>query len=83
MSALLSGVHIPDAPSSTHHDNETSPRWKTGDVCKYFQVGERTIHRWLANPALAFPRPTIVNGRKYWDRSEVIAWARSRRGVAA
>jgi hypothetical protein len=82
MSALLSSVRIPDAPS-THHDNRTSPRAKTGDLCKRYQNCERTIHRWQNDPKLNFPKPTIINGRKYWDWSEIFAWEASRRDVAA
>jgi hypothetical protein len=83
MSALLCSVQIPDAPSTNNQTDETSPRWKTGDLCKYFQNGQRTINRWTNSPALNFPQPIVINGRKYWDRQEVIAWARLRRGVTA
>lgn len=41
-------------------------------------VSRMTLHRWLNNPDLNFPRPAYVNNRRYWRRSEIVAWLESR-----
>jgi hypothetical protein len=58
----------------------TSSRSKlpTKKVSERYQVADRTIARWQDDPALAFPAPMVVNGRKYWDEDELIAWERAR-----
>src|SRR5437660_6904714 len=35
-------------------------------VCEYFGVVPRTLHRWVADPLLDFPRPIVVKKRHYW-----------------
>lgn len=43
-----------------------------------YGVTDRTLDRWLAREDLQFPKPTIVNGRRYWRLSELEAWERAR-----
>ena len=40
-------------------------------VCKRYGVSDMTLFRWLRDPALGFPQPTMVlqGGRRYWDKS--------------
>ncbi len=42
-----------------------------------FGVNVRTLHRWLAKPSLGFPRPVVINGRRYWKADEVARWEES------
>jgi len=44
---------------------------------RYGIVG-RTLDRWLADDALRFPHPLIINKRRYFDEVELEAWERSR-----
>jgi predicted DNA-binding transcriptional regulator AlpA len=37
-------------------------------------VSDMTIWRWMADPALNFPKPIKVRIRRYWRESEVYAW---------
>ena len=39
-----------------------------------YDVVDRTIDRWLADPKLNFPKPLKINARRYWRLSEVLAW---------
>lgn len=39
-------------------------------------VTTMTCWRWERNAKLAFPRPTVINTRKYWSRSDIDAWMR-------
>jgi len=52
-------------------------------VCERFNVVDRTLDRWVADPRLGFPQPLYVNGRRYFDLDEIEAWERrqaARRG---
>jgi predicted DNA-binding transcriptional regulator AlpA len=39
-------------------------------------VTSMTIWRWQQNAKLAFPKPTVINDRKYWHRGDINAWMR-------
>jgi predicted DNA-binding transcriptional regulator AlpA len=43
-----------------------------------WDVSDRTVDRWLANPKLNFPLPMRVNGRRFWLLSEILEWERQR-----
>lgn len=45
-------------------------------------ISETTLQRWLKDPALDFPRPIKIGQRRFWQRTEVIAWVESRRAAA-
>jgi len=47
-------------------------------VAKRYDVTTRTLPRWDDNDELDFPRPIVINGRKYRRRSELEQWERSR-----
>ncbi|MGO9049932.1 MAG: hypothetical protein ACLP19_17080 [Xanthobacteraceae bacterium] len=38
----------------------------------------RSIERWQDNPELDFPKPLIVNRRKYWALEDLERWERAR-----
>ena len=39
-------------------------------------ISDMTLWRWANNPALDFPKPIIINRRKYWRESDISAWER-------
>ena len=47
-------------------------------TCARYDVCSRTLERWEKDPALNFPKPTIINGRKYDDPDALDAWDESR-----
>jgi hypothetical protein len=47
-------------------------------VARRYKVDLRTIDRWDRRPALNFPKPIRINGRKYRDLGELEAWERER-----
>ncbi len=57
-------------------------RLPTRLICKRYNVCDRTIARWQASPTLNFPKPVVINGRKYFDDDELTAWDRSRTAAA-
>lgn len=34
---------------------------------RYGNVSAMTIWRWLQNPAIDFPKPILISGRRYWS----------------
>lgn len=45
-------------------------------------VSAMTLHRWLNNPELNFPKPTYIGRRRYWREADVIAWLEAREVAA-
>lgn len=44
-----------------------------------YRVCRRTIGRWLESETLGFPKPLLINRRRYWRVAEVEAWETARR----
>jgi predicted DNA-binding transcriptional regulator AlpA len=47
-------------------------------VLERYDVCDKTLDRWLGNPALEFPRPVKINTRRYWYLSQLEQWERKR-----
>lgn len=47
-------------------------------VLTRYDISAMTLHRWIRNPLLGFPRPMIINGRRYWSIEALLAWERER-----
>lgn len=43
-----------------------------------YDIADRTLDRWLADPKLNFPRPVIINRRRYFRIRELKEWERQR-----
>jgi predicted DNA-binding transcriptional regulator AlpA len=43
-----------------------------------YNVSDMTLWRWMRNPKLNFPQPTIINRRRYWAEEELQQWERAR-----
>ena len=46
-------------------------------VCRRYQRSDMTIHRWLNDPKMAFPRPYYFGRYRYWKIDELEAWERA------
>jgi len=55
----------------------TGRKLPTRQVCALFGVCDRTIARWERDPDLGFPRPTVINGRKYFNEDALTEWSRA------
>src|SRR5262249_9133565 len=55
----------------------------TRHLCARYRVSDRTIDRWVKDPRLEFPQPLIINGRRYWDESEIAAFDAKQKEAAA
>jgi predicted DNA-binding transcriptional regulator AlpA len=55
-------------------ESEWLPGAKLAD---FLSVSAMAIWRWERDEKLGFPRPTIIHGRKYWNRNEINEWMRA------
>jgi len=60
------------------HPNVTGRKLPDRAVCDRYGVCSRTLARWDNNAELNFPKPTVINGRKYRSEDELTAWDRLR-----
>lgn len=37
-------------------------------------ISDMSLHRWLNDPELNFPKPIYISRRRYWREADVIAW---------
>jgi hypothetical protein len=74
-SRVLSFIRHGAAKVSEGHPDDLIPDPK---VAKRYDVTTRTLPRWDDTVGLDFPRPIVINGRRYRRRSELEQWERSR-----
>ena len=49
-----------------------------------YGIADRTLDRWLADPKLGFPRPVVINTKRYFRVRDLMVWERARgKGAAA
>ncbi len=60
---------------------DRGPYHRAKQVCARYHIADRTLDRWLADPTMEFPRPLIINNRRYFSDPELIAWERKRAAV--
>src|SRR5258708_33257828 len=44
-------------------------------LARYGGICGMTLHRWVRDPDLNFPKRLLINGRRYWRLSELLALA--------
>ena len=49
-------------------------------VCQRYQIGSRTLYRWVAHGVL--PEPVYMRGRKYWPVEQLDACDQARMAVS-
>ncbi|CDX22099.1 conserved hypothetical protein [Mesorhizobium plurifarium] len=52
-------------------------------VLERYHISDMSLHRWLKNPELNFPKPLVINRRRYFLETDLIAWERARAAKAA
>jgi hypothetical protein len=68
--------HNGDPPVSVHLDDDYSldRRLPTVAVAQRYDVSVRTVDRWAEDPVLKFPKPLVINRRRYWILRQLRAW---------
>jgi predicted DNA-binding transcriptional regulator AlpA len=41
---------------------------------RYGGMSDMALWRWLRDDELGFPKPLVINGRRFWKASELTAW---------
>jgi hypothetical protein len=44
-------------------------------LVRYGGICGMTLHRWVRDPDLNFPKRLLINGKRYWRLSKLLAWA--------
>lgn len=47
-------------------------------VCERYSRSDMSIHRWLQDPNMGFPKPLYFGRFRYWKLSELVEWERER-----
>ena len=63
-------------PAETSNPNRRIAAAELCDLCG--GISKMTLWRWLADPALEFPRPAFIGNRRYWREVDVVAWLDAR-----
>jgi hypothetical protein len=62
---------------------DRGPYHSAKKVCERYDIVDRTLDRWLEDPELDFPRPLVINRRRYFSDPELTEWERKRAAPAA
>ncbi|MBB2709671.1 UNVERIFIED_ORG: putative DNA-binding transcriptional regulator AlpA [Rhizobium etli] len=52
-------------------------------VQERYQICSMSLHRWLKNDEMNFPRPMVINRRRLFDEDDIVEWERRRAKKAA
>jgi hypothetical protein len=66
------------APGITGRSSDTGSLTPARKVQERYDIADRTLDRWLESQTLNFPKPLIINKRRYWRVSELVEWERER-----
>lgn len=59
-------------------DEEAGVFLPSRKVLRRYDVSDMTIHRWLNNPEMNFPRPVYFGRNRFWRLTELQSWERAR-----
>jgi len=51
-------------------------------VRERYNVADRTVARWVADPELGFTQPLVINDRQFFALDEIETWERLRASVS-
>lgn len=61
-------------------------KYLTGpEVERRYSISRMTVYRWQHDEEMGFPKPLVINRRKYWETQTLDEWdaARLQMGAAA
>jgi len=65
-------------PGVIGRSSETGSLMPAKKVQQRYDIADRTLDRWLESKTLAFPKPVVINKRRYWRIAELETWERTR-----
>lgn len=60
------------------NDFDSGPLIPAKQTCARYKIVTRTLGRWLENEDLKFPRPVVINGRRYFREKRLEEWEKHR-----
>lgn len=63
----------PSSGGSARTEYLTGPQ-----VAERYKICGMTLYRWLRDPKLKFPKPMVINRRKFFNENDLSAWERER-----
>jgi predicted DNA-binding transcriptional regulator AlpA len=64
---------------TTEMHMQEQPNYLTAKrVAARYGISSMTRYRWEHHPTLSFPKPLIINGRKFWSLPALEQWERRR-----
>ena len=71
------------SPLKGKEATDMSSTFLTGpQVLARYQISAMTLHRWQNSNKLGFPKPMIINRRKFFKEAELIQWERAKVAAA-
>jgi len=64
-------------------DGLSDVRIPAPQLARRYSITSRTLDRWLEKESLHFPKPFVVNGRRYWPLATIENWERERAVASA
>ena len=58
---------------------ELSPMLTAPQVCDRIGVTTMTLHRWLRDPEVGFPKPIQIKRFRFWPEPEIAEWLEGKR----
>jgi len=65
-------------PGVTGRSSEAGTLMPAKKVLERYDIADRTLDRWLESKTLNFPKPVLINKRRYFRISELVVWERNR-----
>ena len=59
---------------TSREEYESYDWWRAEHVRQRFGISQMALHRWLKDERVNFPRPIVISGRRYWKRTDILAW---------
>jgi predicted DNA-binding transcriptional regulator AlpA len=63
---------------SHHLGSEVGALVPKPNLARELGVSSRTLSRWLSDIGVEFPKPVVIRGRNYFDRTSIEFWKAAR-----
>lgn len=61
-------------------DSKLIPSAAVREICG--GISDMSLWRWLNDPDLGFPKPIVIQRRRYWREADVVSWIGERTTAA-
>lgn len=61
-------------------ESKLIPSATVRDICG--GISDMSLWRWLNDPKLGFPKPIVIQRRRYWREADILSWIGERTTAA-